>query len=58
MWKIVLLINSILWAIAATFFVYSVGASILYWTFRPVEVAFVIALILSGSQVVFGFFAD
>jgi hypothetical protein len=58
MWGSILLINSVLWALASTFFIFSIGASILWWTAKPVEIGFILGLILTGTEVLFGFFAE
>ena len=58
MWNTALAINSVLWTLAATFFIYSIGASILLWTPKPLEVSFIVGLILTGSEVVIAFFLE
>lgn len=58
LWAGVLVINSILWTAASLFFVYTVGASILFWNAKPVMVGFIIAGILTFSEVIIGILSE
>lgn len=58
MWENILLVNSILWCIAAGFLVYAVGASVFFLSYRPLEVAFIIFMILSGTETILAFITD
>lgn len=57
-WATALVVNSLLWSIAAAFFIYTVGVSILLWNAKPFVIGFIIAGILTFSEVVVGILSE
>ena len=45
------LINSILWVLAGIFLVFAAGASVLWFTLWPIELAIVLCAVLTASEI-------
>jgi len=52
MWGILLTVNSVLWALAATYFVYSIGTAILTWSGKQFLLGLVIFVFFSIAEIV------
>lgn len=52
-WNTLVNINSVLCALACVYVVYAAGASIYYWTLRPIELGILLVFILLCTEVVF-----
>lgn len=53
LWNDLVTLNSILCALASGYTVYAAGASLYYWTLRPLELGIILVLILICTEVVF-----
>lgn len=54
MWDIVLLVNSILLAIASFFLIYTFGTAILFWEWERFGIVLVLTALLAVSEVALG----
>lgn len=53
MWNLMVAINSVLCAFACLYVIYAAGASIYYWTLRPLELGITLVLILICTEILF-----
>ena len=58
MWNTALSVNSVLWIIASTFFIYAIGNAILTLTWKELLISFIFAAGLTITQIVAGALAD
>jgi len=54
MWSTILLINSIIFALASTYLVYSIGAAILLLDWKPFVITLIVCIFLGFSEVALG----
>ncbi|MDR3570993.1 MAG: hypothetical protein P4L81_02230 [Candidatus Pacebacteria bacterium] len=52
-WSTLVNINSVLLALASLYTIYAAGASIYYWTLRPLEIGVTLVFILYCTEIIF-----
>ncbi len=58
MWGTILLVNSVLWVLAATYFVYSLGTAIIMWSWKQFLIALLVFVLLSVAEIVLAAIAE